>query len=158
LSGCICVFLGYDAARRELVGLLRALGVPVTVFAVIARGETLADADGVRVLAPQTVEALTARHRVGMFDETFKHVIDWGLGFLVDSNLYGADTVPYGYGPHASRRAFGHSGRQSSLAFADPEQGLVVAVGVNGMPGERLHDRRMRSFTAALYENLGLAG
>jgi len=79
------------------------------------------------------------------------------LGFLVDSNLYGAETVPYGYGPYASPRTFGHSGRQSSMAFADPEHELVVVAGVNGMPGERTHDERMRAFTAALYRDLGLA-
>src|SRR5256886_658801 len=37
--------------------------------------------DGTRVLTPQTVEALTARHRVGLHDETFGVVTDWGLGF-----------------------------------------------------------------------------
>jgi CubicO group peptidase (beta-lactamase class C family) len=112
---------------------------------------------GRRLLAPQTVEALVARHRVGMFDETFKHVIDWGLGFLIDSNLYGADTVPYGYGRDCSPRTFGHSGRQSSIAFADPERGLVVAVGLNGLPGERRHHRRLQALTAALYGDLGFA-
>ena len=113
--------------------------------------------DGVQLLSPQTVEALVSRHRVGLYDQTFKHVVDWGLGFLVDSNLYGAETVPYGYGPYASPRTFGHSSRQSSMAFADPEHELVVVAGVNGMPGERTHDERMRAFTAALYRDLGLA-
>jgi CubicO group peptidase (beta-lactamase class C family) len=79
--------------------------------------------DGVRILSPQTVEALTARHRVSMFDETFQHVMDWGLGFIINSNMYGADTVPYGYGPHCSPRTFGHSGNQSSVGFCDPEHG-----------------------------------
>jgi CubicO group peptidase (beta-lactamase class C family) len=37
--------------------------------------------DGVRVLSPQTVAAVTARHRVGLFDETFHCQCDWGLGF-----------------------------------------------------------------------------
>ena len=116
-----------------------------------------AGAHPVRVLLPQTVEALTAAHRVGMFDVTFKHVMDWGLGFIVNSNRYGADTVPYGFGPHASPRAFGHSGHQSSSGFADPEHGLAVAVVCNGMPGEAKHDRRMRAVHAAVYEDLGLA-
>ncbi len=113
--------------------------------------------DGRRFLLPQTVEAMTARHRVGMRDQTFAHVVDWGLGFIVSSNLYGADTVPYGYGPHASPRAFGHSGNQSSTGFADPEHGLVVAWLLNGMPGERRHQQRVRAINAALYEELGLA-
>jgi CubicO group peptidase (beta-lactamase class C family) len=113
---------------------------------------------GRRILSPQTVEALVARHRTGMYDQTFRHVIDWGLGFVVNSNLYGADTVPYGYGPHASPRTYGHGGSQSSISFADPEHGLAVAIVCNGTPGEEAHQRRMRAVVAAVYEDLDLSG
>ena len=110
-----------------------------------------------RILLPQTVEALTARHRAVMLDLTFRHVLDWGLGFQVNSNQYGVDTVPYGFGPHASYRTFGHNGHQSTSAFADPERKLVVIVIPNGMPGEVAHDRRMREIHTAIYEDLSLA-
>jgi CubicO group peptidase (beta-lactamase class C family) len=82
--------------------------------------------------------------------------MDWGLGTIVNSNRYGVQTVPYGYGPLSSDRAFGHSGSQSSAAFADPDYGLVVAAMLNGMPGEPAHHRRMRAFLEALYRDLGL--
>ena len=114
--------------------------------------------NGVRVVSPQTAEALVAGHRVGMYDQTFRHVMDWGLGLIRNSNRYGVDTVPYGFGPHASDRAFGHSGSQSSTGFADPEQGLVVAWVCNGTPGEPRHDRRVREIDGAIYEDLGIAG
>jgi CubicO group peptidase (beta-lactamase class C family) len=107
-------------------------------------------------LTPQTVEALTARHRVGMYDQTFKHVIDWGLGFICNSNPYGADTVPYNFGPHASPRAFGHSGARSSTGYCDPEHELVVAWVMNGMPDEAAHQQRVREINSAIYEDLGL--
>ena len=110
--------------------------------------------DGNRILSPQTVEALVARHRAGMYDQTFKHVLDFGLGFVLNSNQYGIDTVPYGYGPHASPRTFGHSGMQSSCAFADPENDVVVALVFNGTPGEGAHDQRIRTVLAMLYEEL----
>ena len=110
---------------------------------------------GVRILSPQTVEALTAGHRIGMFDETFRHVIDWGLGFILASNRYGPDTLPYGYGPYCSRRTFGHSGYQSSTAFCDPERDLVVAWAANGTPGEPRHQARLVALNAAIYEDLG---
>ena len=110
----------------------------------------------VGILRPQTVEALAARHRAGMYDQTFRHVMDWGLGFI-PNNFYHGEDVPYGYGPHASPRTFGHSGSQSSVAFADPEHRLVVAIAFNGMPGEKRHHERMRAVLAALYEDLGLA-
>jgi len=112
--------------------------------------------NGARILLPQTVEALVSRHRTGLYDQTFKHVLDWGLGFVLDSKQYGADTVPYGYGPHASPRTFGHSGMQSSCAFADPEAGLAAAIVFNGTPGEAVHDQRIRAVLGSLYEELGL--
>ena len=117
--------------------------------------ETLVRKRGSTILSPQTVEALTARHRVGMYDHTFKHVIDWGLGFIINSNMYGVDSVPYGFGPHASMRTFGHSGNQSSTGFCDPEHGLVVSWVMNGMPGEARHQERARAINAAIYEDLG---
>jgi len=113
-------------------------------------------AGGAPVLAPQTVEAMTARHRTGMLDHTFKHVLDWGLGFILDSNQYGADSVPYGYGPHASRRTFGHSGYRTVAAFADPEPRLTVALAFNGTPSNEAHEARVRSALGALYEDLEL--
>ena len=123
---------------------------------LLARGRASGDAAGRRILSPQAVEAATARHRAGMLDHTFQHVLDWGLGFIVNSRQYGA-TVPYGYGDHASPRTFGHSGYRSSTGFADPEQGLAVALAFNGTPSHDAHERRIRTVLDALYEDLGLA-
>lgn len=121
---------------------------------LLARGRAAGAAGP--ILSPQSVEALTARHRAGMLDRTFQHVLDWGLGFIVNSRQYGAATVPYGYGDHASPRTFGHSGYRSSAAFADPEAGLVVALAFNGTPSNDAHERRIRAVLGALYEDLGL--
>ena len=104
--------------------------------------------DGVRLLSPQTVAAMTARHRVGMTDETFGIPIDWGLGLIVGGFLFGR---------HASPRAYGHGGARSSVAFCDPEHGLVIAFVVNGMPKPQDHYRRQSALTSAIYEDLGLA-
>src|SRR4051794_10382751 len=112
--------------------------------------------DGRRILSPQSVEAITSPHRVGMYDNTFRHVIDWGLGFLMNSARYGPGPAPYGYGPHASPRTFGHGGSQCATGFADPEHGLAVAIVWNGRPGEQRHDQRLRETLAALYEDLSL--
>ena len=110
------------------------------------------------IIKAETVRELTRRHRVGLFDQTFRHTMDWGLGFLVNSNCYGVDTVPYGYGRHASDETFGHSGSQSSCAFADPNHELAVAWHCNGQPGESRHQKRAREINEAIYEDLGLAG
>jgi CubicO group peptidase (beta-lactamase class C family) len=111
--------------------------------------------DGARILSPQSVEAMTARHRTGMVDATFQCVVDWGLGFLVDSQQYDTKNFPYGFGPHASPRTFGHGGHQSAISYADPETGMAVVVLTNGLPGEQAHNRRFRAINAAIYEDLG---
>lgn len=112
--------------------------------------------DGRRLLRRETVEALAARHRVGLVDATFRARLDWGLGVIVNSAHYREAQMPYGYGPFAGPRTFGHSGARSSTAFADPDAGLVVALAVNGMPSDETHRRRFESLTAALYQDLGL--
>lgn len=111
---------------------------------------------GARLLERETVELFTSPHRVGVFDKTFQHTIDWGLGFLVDSKQYADTLPPYAYGPHASEQTFGHSGLQSSTGFADPEHDLVVALVCNGTPGEPKHHKRMQAILAGVYEDLGL--
>ena len=117
-----------------------------------------------------------------MFDHTFRQVMDWGLGFIPNSRpglveTWGAlqaqqrvgtapsvaapprppePALPYHYGPHASRHAWGHSGYRSSTAFADPAHGLVVAVAVTGTPSDAAHSTRFRALLTAVYEDLGL--
>jgi CubicO group peptidase (beta-lactamase class C family) len=108
------------------------------------------------LLRPDTVARLTTRQREGLYDHTFQHYLDWGFGFMVNSNRYGPITVPYSFGLHASEVTFGHGGSQSSAAFADPEHDLVVALVCNGMPGEPRHNKRARDLNTAIYEDLGL--
>ncbi|NQU10160.1 beta-lactamase family protein [bacterium] len=108
-------------------------------------------------LAPATVANLTHSHGRGVFDETLRHRLNWGLGLVVDSNEYGPETVPYGFGRHCSAGTFGHGGARSSSAFADPESGVVVAWVCNGTPGEARHNERCRMVNSAIYEDLGLA-
>lgn len=134
-------------------GPIRGLGRIYEML--LARGAGAGD--GTRLLRPQTVEALTVRHRVGMIDQTFKHEIDWGLGFILDSRRHGAETVPYGYGHYASPRTFGHSGYRSSVGFADPERGLAVAMVVNGTPGNEAHENRVRLLLDGIYADLELS-
>ena len=109
-----------------------------------------------RVLSAPTVEAMSVRHRAGRRDDTFGHVIDWGLGLMVNSWRYRSKPNSYGYGDSAGSRTFGHGGQESSLAFADPERGLAVALCCNGRPGEVANHLRTQPVITALYEELGL--
>ena len=124
-------------------------------YEMLLRGGSL---NGVRILGPETVALMTSRHREGLFDSTFQHKVDFGLGLLVDSNQYGAETVPYGFGRYSSPNSFGHGGAQTSIGFCDPERQLVVAWVANGAPGEAQHNRRNREMNSAIYQDLGFGG
>ncbi len=112
---------------------------------------------GAHLLRNSTVEEMTTRQRIGMKDHSFMQVVDWGLGFLINSSRYGATMDPYGYGQHASDKTFGHGGMQSSSAYADPENGMAVAIIFNGLPGEPKHQKRVYEANSALYRDLGLS-
>jgi CubicO group peptidase (beta-lactamase class C family) len=111
----------------------------VRMYESLRRGE---------ILAPITVDAISARHRTEMLDETFGTVVDWGLGLAVDT---------YAMGRHCSRRTFGHGGHQSSVAFCDPDNEVVAAVICNGMPGRDRHSARLDAIASAIYVDLGIA-
>ncbi len=111
--------------------------------------------EGRTLLSAESVRQMTARQRVGKFDQTFQHTVDFGLGLIINSNQYGANTIPYGFGRRASPDSFGHGGSQSCIGFADPEHRLAVAAVANGYPGEVPHNRRFRELLTALYEDLG---
>jgi CubicO group peptidase (beta-lactamase class C family) len=119
--------------------------------------ESLLPNSATNLLSNETVHQLTKRQRVGMYDQTFRHKIDWSYGFIVNSNCYGADSVPYGFGRYSGASTFGHGGSQSSIGFADPEHGVVVAWATNGRVGEPRHHERNLAINDAIYLDLGLA-
>lgn len=120
-------------------------------YLMLDEGGTL---DDTRILSPQSVEALTSRHRVNLYDHTFKAPMDWGLGFIPNSSSSTETTLPYHYGRYASRRTFGHSGNRSSVAFADPELHLVVALITNGTPTDAVHRERANRIIESIYEEI----
>jgi len=109
---------------------------------------------GGEFLHPSTHAELTTPQRVGLYDQTFRHTIDWSLGLMINSAKYSGDNYPYSFGPLASDSAYGHGGSQSSVGMADPARGLVVACIFNGCPGEAAHSLRIRTFFKTLYEEL----
>ena len=111
---------------------------------------------GESILSTETVREFTTRRRCGMADSTFGYVLDWGLGFMLDSKEHGQQDYAYSFGEHAASLTFGHGGYQSSMGFADPTHGLAVAWALNGMPGERAHRPRNFEINTAIYEDLGL--
>jgi CubicO group peptidase (beta-lactamase class C family) len=114
-------------------------------------------AGGGKVIRPQAVEAISARHLVGMRDRTFGYPLDRGLGVVVDSKQY-CNSATW-FGNHCSKRAWGHAGYVSSVGFVDPPNKTVVALVFNGMleSQENRHDARMISTLDAVYADLGIA-
>ena len=96
--------------------------------------------DGVRVLREESVQRMTSQQRTGMFDESFRHTMDWGLGLILDSNQYGVDTVPYGYGRYSSARSFGHGG-------ASRRSVLLIPIGNWSRPRSSMARRAKASTT-----------
>jgi CubicO group peptidase (beta-lactamase class C family) len=128
-------------------GPIRSLGA---IYECLLRG-------GSPILSEETTRQFTAAQRIGMVDQTFKAMLDWGFGFMIDSKKY-AGAHPYGYGAHASERTFGHSGNQCSCGFADPVNDIVVVWACNGLPGEKAHQERQHAINTAIYEDLAIAG
>ncbi len=114
--------------------------------------------EGSGIVRLETIATFTARHTIGMHDQTFGYALDRGLGVVVDSKQYGIASS--WFGTRCSPRAFGHAGAWSSVAFADPEYQLVVALGFNGMmaTAPRKHDARVIAVLDALYDDLGIGG
>lgn len=151
-------WVGDDAQRAAAHNpgggsLGRAADLAAVYHCLLDGGKT---PDGHALLRSQTVEDITRRQRIGLVDQSFGQVIDWGLGFLVNSFHYGHPAVPYSYGRHASEDTFGHGGMQSSCGFADPVHNLAAAIILNGLPGEPKHQKRILDINTALYEDLGL--
>ena len=122
-------------------------------YEMLLRGGTTPS--GHQLVSNATIQQLTSRHRVGKFDQTLQHTVDFGLGVVCNSNKYGAETVPYGFGQYCSEGTFGHGGSQCAMAFCDPDRQLVVAWSANGLCGEGQHQRRNRMINNAIYKDLG---
>ena len=106
------------------------------------------------LLRPPSLEKMLSSARRDQPDTTFGHIVDFGLGIILNSNRHGAETVPYGFGTRAGDRAFGHGGARSSMAFADPDHGFTAAVFLNGQVPEMEHQPRMRTILDQLRSEL----
>ena len=122
-------------------------------YEMLLQGGSRGDA---RILGTATVAEFIGRRRAGQLDKTFGYILDWGLGFMVDSKRHGRREYAYSFGQHASDHTYGHGGYQSSMGFADPDRGLAVTWALNGMPGERAHRPRNHAINTAIYEDLDL--
>lgn len=98
---------------------------------------------GQRLLRAETVEAYTRRAVFG-FDRANRVPMAVARGFLTGT------VWPSIYGLWGSSGCFGHAGGFSTLAFADRDTGLSVAIVTNGNAGPADFFRRFRPLAEAL--------
>jgi CubicO group peptidase (beta-lactamase class C family) len=109
---------------------------------------------GAPLLARETLESLTRCALPGARDRNLGITLNRALGFVLDSKEYGSGSA--WYGTRCSLRSFGHAGFGSSVAFADPEHALAVALAWNGFASSEANQARTQAALDALYEDLGL--
>lgn len=104
--------------------------------------------EGVPLLRPSTVEALTATHWPGSPDRSICDTdFPYGLGIMTQPAIFGRRT---------SARTFGHAGGNTSVLLVDPLFDLVVAVYWNGRLDDVKTFARRYALVRALYDDLGL--
>ena len=94
------------------------------MYGALANGGTL---DGVRLMSPERISLMTTI-QVDTPDRVIMMPIAKSIGFFHGGKTMGVHGAT---GPR--RTAFGHPGAGGSIAFADPEVGLSVAVTINKM-------------------------
>jgi CubicO group peptidase (beta-lactamase class C family) len=110
------------AALRGQLPAANGLGTAEALaryYAMLARGGEL---DGVRVLRPESVEAMTTAQVSTPRDVVLGYPATYGLGMLIG-----------GYPPMDQPGAFGHTGQQSVVGWADPMPGIAAAYLTNGL-------------------------
>jgi len=117
----------------------------ITTAASLARlyAATVSEVDGIRVLAPATVEAARAEQANGP-DRVLVVESRFGSGFMLDSTL----------APLLGPASFGHAGAGGSLGFADPEAevgfGYVMNQMATGIAGDPRTVALIRAVRACL--------
>jgi CubicO group peptidase (beta-lactamase class C family) len=105
------------------------------------------------VLDASSVAAMTRPQRPSFFAET--PLVDFGLGVTLEARRHGYEHA--NFGSYCAQGTFGHQGHGSPMAYADPENGLVVAFNGNGLPGRIVGKRVWLAVSDAIYRELGLA-
>jgi CubicO group peptidase (beta-lactamase class C family) len=113
----------------------------------------LATLDGRRSdpVAPERLRDACHPHRQVVHDQTLGFEASWGLGFMTGLGRLG-------FGPYVSERAIGHTGQVgTSIAFADPDHELAVAILYNGVIDQPTGMALRRpAIVNDIYQDLGL--
>jgi CubicO group peptidase (beta-lactamase class C family) len=133
---------------------VRAAEVPaangVTDARSVARmyASMIGETDGIRILGKDQLERATTQLTSGPNAVLFGLDIQFGLGFMVPSEL-----VVVG-GRRSGPGSFGHFGAGGSMGWADPDSGLAFGYVMNRMDIGLTGDVRSSSLVEAAYESV----
>lgn len=105
-----------------------------------------------RAVRQCTALFLTSRWRSG-YAEHHGDVVDWGVGFEIESNWY-RPNPSISFSPACGRRTFGHKGYAGYSTFADPDRSLCATIFANadGRGAKaRSFGHHLRSLIAEIY-------
>jgi CubicO group peptidase (beta-lactamase class C family) len=108
-------------------------------YAMMERGGTL---DGVRILAPETVDEVSRLQVEGM-DLTNDRYSRRSLGLSLGDPRMGSSATE-------DLRTFGHGGAGTSVGWADPDSGLAMAYITNGFRDDRSNYPRLAAVSQAV--------
>ena len=140
----------FDYGEMWNTRLLRGAELPssngIATARALARvyGALVGPVDGVRLLAPSTVEHFR-KLQVDGPDAVLMLPTRFATGFALPPML----------GPDCPPACFGHPGAGGSLAFADPEQRIGFGYAMNQLHFGMTQDPRAAGLVRALYASLG---
>lgn len=119
------------------------------MYAALANGGVV---DGVRLVSPERIRAMSAIQTEEP-DRVLMMPLPKSIGFFNGGKIAGQHGAT---GPR--RTAFGHPGAGGSIAFADPEVGLAVAVTINKMQSTLQAEGPTFEICEVIRQELGVAG
>ena len=110
---------------------------------------------GKRFLKPETIKRAVTSGYHG-YEENEKGIENIAFGFFLGGkDVFLRDSqkreYPF-YGKGSSERTFGHYGLGSSMAWADPDAGLVVAFTTNGLWNNDITHLRWNEINNAVWD------
>ena len=116
--------IDFDSPEVQAAELPASNGISTARALARMYASLISEVDGVRLLAPETLESATKEQASGN-DQVM----------LIPSRFSSGYMLPTEANPMTGPRAFGHTGRGGSLGFADPQHGIAFGYAMNNIIG-----------------------
>ncbi|MFJ6884046.1 serine hydrolase domain-containing protein [Streptomyces californicus] len=116
--------IDFDSPEVQAAELPASNGISTARALARMYASLISEVDGVRLLAPETLESATKEQASGN-DQVM----------LIPSRFSSGYMLPTEANPMTGPRAFGHTGRGGSLGFADPQHDIAFGYAMNNIIG-----------------------